>query len=149
MRTQPVYDWMTHDPITINSDAPLLQARRLMRENAIRCLPVMNNGEFVGIVTLDEVCEALVSETISHNDRPMSMAAVSTIVTRVPFAISPLTTISLAAQIMLEHRISGLPVMVGDKLIGIITEGDILRMLLSKAATSVSDQPLRRAKARV
>jgi len=149
MRTQLVCDWMTRDPITINGDATLLEARRLMKENATRCLPVTDNGELVGIVTSDEVYDALAAEIISHNGRPNSTIAVSTIMMRVPFAVSPLTPVGLAAQIMLEHGISGLPVMVGDKLLGLITDGDILRTLVSKATASAFDKSSRRARCAV
>jgi CBS domain-containing protein len=51
-----------------------------------------------------------------------------------PIAVTPLTTIDQAAQIMLQHRISCLPVMLGDKVIGIITEGDMLRILVTETA---------------
>jgi CBS domain-containing protein len=50
---------------------------------------------------------------------------------------------------MLEHGISGLPVMVGDKLLGLITDGDILRTLVSKATASAFDKSSRRARCAV
>ena len=134
MDDQQVQDWMTRDPITITSNTTLPEAHRLMKENSVRRLPVVDDGKLVGIVTLGDVREAEPSDATSLSifelQYLLAKLPVSNIMTPDPVTVTPITTIARAAQVMLEHKISGLPVMDRGKLVGIITESDIFRMLV-------------------
>jgi CBS domain-containing protein len=128
-----VRDWMTANPITIVPKTPLPDAHKVMRDAHIRRLPVVDRGRLVGIVTLGDVREAQPSHattlSIYELNYLLSKLTVDKIMTRDPLTISPDATIREAAQVMLQHKIGGLPVMEGDRLVGIITESDIFRVL--------------------
>jgi CBS domain-containing protein len=139
MERQLVRDWMTRDPVTISSDTSLPEAHRLMTDHDIRRLPVVDDGRLVGIVTLGDVREAEPSDATSLSifelNYLLARLSVKEFMTRDLITISPLTTVTRAAQIMLEHKIGGLPIVDRGKLVGIITESDIFRMLvMGKAA---------------
>jgi len=136
MRRHLVKDWMTPDPITIDPSTTLPEANRLMKECGIRRLPVVENGRLVGIVTMGDVREASPSTATSLSiyelNYLISRLTVGTIMTHDPIAISPDTSIEAAARLMLEHKIGGLPVVDGTRVVGIITESDIFRLLVTE-----------------
>lgn len=139
MKGQLVQDWMTRDPITIIAETPLPEIRHIMGSNDIRHLPVMDNGKLVGIVTWGDVREASPSDattlSIYELNYLLDRLLARHIMTPKPFTVTPMTTIASAAAIMRDHKISSLPVVSQDKLVGIITENDIFRMLvMGKAA---------------
>jgi len=152
MKQELVRDWMTSDPVTIVPDTPLPKAHRLMMQHNIRRLPVMKNRRIVGIVTLGDVrgAEPSGATTLSiwEINYLISRLKVEEIMTPRPFTVSVNATVGEAAERMLEHKLSGLPV-VDDagKLVGIITESDIFRMVVrdwrrQEEATAELAQPL-------
>lgn len=135
MRLELVRDWMTREVITAAPDTGLLDADKLMRDHSIRRLPVMENGRLVGIVTYGDVRSARASTATSLSTWEMnyllSKLTLGEIMTKSPVTVDPDATIGEAAQIMLQQRISGLPVVdEHEKLVGIITESDIFRMVV-------------------
>ena len=135
MKQDLVKHWMTRDVITITPDTSLPEAHHLMTEKHIRRLPVVDHGQLVGIVTLGDVrgAEPSSASTLSvwELHHLLGKLTVYKIMTREPTTISQEATISTAAEIMLEKKFSGLPVVddVG-KLVGIITESDIFRLVV-------------------
>lgn len=136
VRRHLVKDWMTPDPITVGPSTTLPEANRLMKECGIRRLPVVGNGRLVGIVTLGDVREASPSSATSLSiyelNYLLSRLTVGEIMTRDPIAIASETSIEAAARLMFEHKIGGLPVVDGTRVVGIITESDIFRLLVSE-----------------
>jgi CBS domain-containing protein len=129
-----VRDWMSHNPVTISKDASLPEAHKLMDAKRIRRLPVMDGDKLVGIITRGDVRGAEASEATSLSvwelNYLLSKLTVEHIMTRKVITVSGDTTIAEAAKLMLTRRIAGLPVMEGEKLVGIITESDIFRMVV-------------------
>ncbi len=140
MRKHQVRDWMTPNPITIDPKTTLPEAHKLMKECHIRRLPVVDRGKVVGILTLGDVREASPSDASSLSifelNYLLSKLTVENIMTRDPITIAPTGTIREAAQLMLEHKIGGVPVVDGEKLVGIITESDIFRVLVQEPEPS-------------
>ncbi len=136
VRRHLVKDWMTPDPVTIAPSTTLPEANRLMKECNIRRLPVVENGRLVGIVTLGDIREASPSAatalSIYELNYLLSRLTVGQIMTRDPIIITPDTSIEAAARLMLEHKIGGLPVVDGTRVVGIITESDIFRLLVTE-----------------
>lgn len=136
MKQELVRRWMTPDPITIDPNNNLVDAHALMRDNNIRRLPVVNkNGELVGIVTLGDVREASPSDATSLSVWELNYLLlklrISEIMTRDPITVYTSDTIAEAANLMLENKVSGLPVVEPTgKLVGIITESDIFRLVV-------------------
>lgn len=136
MRRYLVRDWMSPDPVTIDPHTTLPEAHRLMKECAVRRLPVIADGRLVGIVTLDDVREASPTRTCALSIYELNYAlahlTVEQIMTRDPITVAPDFSVQAAAHLMLEHKVGGLPVMDGDRLVGIITESDIFRLLVNE-----------------
>ena len=134
MEDQLVQDCMTPDPITITSDTPVPEAHDLMTKNAIRHLPVVDDGKLVGIVTLGDLRRAEPSDASPLDDFELDYLLERTPVQRYmtpdPITIAPMTPITRAAQIMLMGKIGGLPVVESDKLVGIITDSDVFQLLV-------------------
>lgn len=105
-----------------------------MVDNHIRRLPVVKNGRLVGIVTRNNLRSAAPSEQIPLNIHELhfliARLTVSRVMTVDPVTISPETTIGQAVAIMRKNKFSGLPVVDQEqRVVGIITESDIFRML--------------------
>jgi acetoin utilization protein AcuB len=107
-----------------------------MKENNIRRLPVMHKGKLVGMVTDRDIKEASPSKATTLDVHELyyllSELKVKDIMSKNVSTIGPEETVEKAAVKMLEHRISGLPV-VNDKgkVVGVITQGDIFKVLIS------------------
>jgi acetoin utilization protein AcuB len=136
MKTERVRDWMTPDPITVGLNTSLPEIHQIMVSEEIRRLPVVDeNGRLIGIVTLGDVRGAQPSPATSLSIWEMnyllSSLDVEKIMTPDPITVTPEQTVGEAARIMLENRISGLPVVETDgRLVGIITESDIFSMVV-------------------
>jgi acetoin utilization protein AcuB len=130
-------DWMSRDVVTVTPDSTLPEAHRLMANYQIRRLPVMENGGLVGIVTLGDIrgAQASGATTLSIWELHYLLAKlkIGEIMTHDPITISQGASIGEAARVMLDYKISGLPVLDNDgKLVGIITESDIFRMVVQE-----------------
>lgn len=136
MKKEMVHNWMTQDVITVTPQMTLPEAHQIMMDEEIRRLPVVDAENFlVGIVTLGDVRGAQPSPATSLSiwelNYLLSSLTVEKIMTPQPMTIGPDATIGDAARTMLEHRVSGLPVVDKDgKLAGIITESDIFSMVV-------------------
>ncbi|MGA9190608.1 MAG: CBS domain-containing protein [Anaerolineales bacterium] len=135
MELQPlVQDWMSADPITADIDLPIMEAHRLMTDNGIRRLPVIDRGRLAGIVTLGDVRGAEPSEATSLSiwelNYLLSKLTVERVMSSPVISVRPEDPVSEAARLMLTEKIAGLPVLEGDDLVGIITESDIFRMVV-------------------
>ncbi len=126
---------MTPRPITVNEETSLPEALELMRKEKIRRLPVLDkHGKLVGIVTELDLLRASPSPatTLSMYEIPylLSKVKMRDIMTREVITVTEDTPIEEAARIMADNKIGGLPVMRDDKLVGIITETDIFKLML-------------------
>lgn len=129
-----VKEWMTHDPITVTPDASVMRSSQLMKENNIRRLPVTDEEDrLVGIVTETDLKDASPSKatTLDVHEMYYLMAElkVKDIMSREVITIGVGETVEKAAVKMLEHRITGLPVVDGGRLVGILSQGDVFRLL--------------------
>ncbi len=136
MSNELVKNIMTTGVKTMTSDTSLAEAHKLMSDNKIRRVPVVDNGVLKGIVTLGDVICAEPSKATSLSvwelNYLIAKLTVKEIMTRDPITVSETDLVSLAARHMLEKRIGGIPVLGKDgALTGIITESDIFRLVAS------------------
>jgi adenylylsulfate kinase len=131
-----VRKWMTARPVITAPQSTLYDADDLMREYNVRRLPVVDDeGELVGIITRSDVQRVVGScETQEEVDLVLRATSVDEAMTEDPVTIEPDETIQDAAETMLEFEISGLPVLDEERLVGIITESDIFRLVAGTAA---------------
>ncbi len=136
MKKDLVRDWMTTDVITITPDMTLPEAHQLMTNEEIRRLPVVDKaGHLVGIVSIGDVRSAEPSPATSLSiwelNYLLSTLTIGKIMTASPYTITPDATLAEAARMMLEHRVSALPVVDEEhRVTGIITESDIFAMVV-------------------
>jgi len=126
---------MTKPPITISEDAPVDEALQLMHSERIRRLPVVNkHGKMVGIVSELDLLKVSPSPatTLSIYEIPylLSKIKMRDIMTKEVLTVSEDTPLEEAARIMADSQVGGLPVVRGDKLVGIITETDLFKIFL-------------------
>jgi acetoin utilization protein AcuB len=135
MKRNLVRDWMSPNPVTVGPKTSLPEAHATMKQRSVRRLLVVDNhGKLVGIVTESDVLQAEPSSATSLSifelNYLLAKLTIDQIMAHTPTTVQASATIRDAAKIMLEKEFSGLPVMDGDKLVGIITESDIFRVLV-------------------
>ncbi|MCL6512082.1 MAG: CBS domain-containing protein [Anaerolineae bacterium] len=128
MEKRLVGDWMTHNPVIVLPSTPLPDAYALMQERRVCRLPVMDGGRLVGIVTLGDLRQA---NATTDNPEAAKMR-VELVMTENVVTVTPQTSLREAAKLMIKHKVSGLPVMDGSELVGMITESDIFRALMAE-----------------
>jgi len=126
---------MTRNPVTITEDTSIDDALHLMRERKVRRFPILDKaGHLVGIVSDKDLLHAAPSpaSTLSVYEMHYLLAklTVKKVMSSPVITISPDVPLEDAARIMADNKIGGLPVLDGDKLVGIITETDIFKILL-------------------
>jgi len=142
-----VKEYMTPDPMTVNEDSSILEAAELMKQHKVRRFPVLRGGELIGIVTDRDLRSAAPSQVISFDAQErelmpelhslLSGITVKEVMSRNVVTIHPEQTIVAAAQLMLERRMSGIPVVDSrGRLLGIITETDIFKVLVDLSGVS-------------
>jgi len=110
---------MAKELVTISSDATVLEAVHLLHKHAIRHLPVVDDGRFIGFIDGSDIKQVL----LLPNGNEMPLAE---FMNKKPITVGPEESMEDAARLMYGNRIGGLPVVEKGKLVGIITVGDIL-----------------------
>ena len=131
-----VTNWMSTPVITIDVNASMQEANRLLRENNFRMLPVMERGQLVGVVTDRDLKRASASDATSLEIHELlyliSKIKVGSIMTPKPITIPYNYTVEEATQILLLNKISGAPVVSAENdVVGVITQVDLSRLLVS------------------
>jgi acetoin utilization protein AcuB len=130
---------MTTNPVTVKSSTTLPEAYWLMIENNIRRLLVIDQDRLVGIVTMEDLRGSVHTEIIAINplkvNEILSKLPVGQLMSKDPITISPTENVLDAAQRMLQHKISTLPVTDAGAVVGIITESDLFRVLVELCCT--------------
>jgi acetoin utilization protein AcuB len=130
-----VKEWMTTPIITVSPTTSISSAHQIMKDHGVRRLPVVENGRLAGIITIGDVREASPSDattlSIWELNYLWAQLVVDKVMTRKVITIEQDRPILDAAQIMLDLKISGLPVVnKSGQLVGMLTESDIFRMLV-------------------
>lgn len=151
-----VKGWMTIDVITVDEDTSMMKASIIMKERKIRCLPVVDKkGKLVGIVSDRDLKDAAPSKATTLDvyelNYLLASMKIKDIMSENVVFLRPDETVEFAAILMLENKISSLPVVnEKDALVGIITQTDIFKVLINIAgvytggvqfAFSLEDRP--------
>ena len=126
---------MTKNPVVCNPNMPVDEALNLMRQEKVRRLPVVDdNKKLLGIVSEKDLLYVSPSPattlSVFELHYLLSKIKVEGVMTKDVITVTEDTPLEEAARIMADNKIGGLPVLQGDKLVGIITETDIFKIFL-------------------
>ena len=110
--------------VTISPDRRVGQALKLMQQHEIRHLPVTEQGRMVGWITSRDLREVLLASMLED-------IKVGDVMVQAPLTVTSDTEVEEAARLIHEHRIGGMPVMEGDKLVGVITMLDLISAFIA------------------
>jgi len=134
-----VREKMRRSVITIGPDQSLLVARERMRKHSIRRMPVVRDGQLVGMVTDRDVRQAWASPATALSTHELlyllDKVTVAQIMTPKVVTVTPDTPLVEAARLLHAHKIGGLPVVEGKRVVGILTETDLLEVLIELLAS--------------
>jgi CBS domain-containing protein len=123
-------DVMTLQPLTIGRDQTLEVAHRMMREHGVRHLPVLERGQLVGILSQRDL---YFLETIAGVD--LAKDRVDDGMSSDAYAVGPDESVEHVANVMAERKLGSAVVIERDRVIGIFTGTDALRLLAGKRRT--------------
>ena len=127
-----VKEVMRTNVICASSDTKATEVKNMMTENNVSKLPVVDNGKLVGIVTKNDLLKAEPSSATTLDmfeiSYLLSKLTVKKIMNTKVISVGPNEVVEEAARIMVDNKISCLPVVDGDALIGIITKSDLFHM---------------------
>ncbi len=130
-----VADYMTPNPVTISPSNSLRTAMQMMESGGFRRLPVVEGGKLVGIITDRDIRLAVNSPLVLrdkwYDSYLLDHVDVEACMTPDPVTVSPSTPLVEAARILRERKFSGLPVIDGPRVVGIITVTDMLGCLIN------------------
>jgi acetoin utilization protein AcuB len=123
---------MVRNVITAKEDDSLSSAMKLMKENSIKHLPILNSSDhLVGIVTDRDIKRASASDASMLEVHEMlyllDKVKIAQIMTRNPVTGSPVMTVQEAASLMVKNNIGCLPITIGQGLEGLMTVTDFLK----------------------
>lgn len=131
-----VENWMNPNVITADVDDSMLDASKILKERGIRHLPVLRQGKLVGVVTDRDLKRASPSDATSLEAHELlyiiANIKLGEIMTKNPITVPYNYTVEEAAEILLEKKISGMPVVDKEgKVVGTITQTDIFKVLIA------------------
>ena len=134
MAHKAVREIMAKNPVALSQNEYLDLAKDIMTLSRIRHFPVVDGGKLVGVVSQRDLYRASLGSVMQYEERTQNeflrTILVKEIMSHPPVTISPDAPIKDAAHLMIDKKIGCLPVMEGEKLVGLITETDLLKELL-------------------
>ena len=130
-----VKDIMRGDVVTVTPETRLTQVLRMLRPRGFRHVPVVAGGALVGIISDRDVKQAMVSLAASGTagaalEQARERLTAAEIMQRTVTTVAPMFTVEDAARLMTTQKISALPVTEGGRLVGIVTETDVLDLFV-------------------
>jgi acetoin utilization protein AcuB len=129
-----VKDVMQAHPVTATLETRLPNLVRLLQRRGFRHLPVLDGGKLVGIISDRDIKQSMVSAASMtegrERDRLLDELTAGQIMARAVVTIGPMFGVEEAARLMATRKISALPVTEGDRLVGIVTETDVLQLFV-------------------
>lgn len=130
-----VKDWMDKKVVTVDAEESMTTATELLKANNTQLLPVLRHGKMVGVVTDRDLKRASASDATTLEIHEL-LYLLTKIKVKILMSTPPITvpddyTIEEMAQVLMQNKISGVPVVnAEDKIVGLITQADIFRSLI-------------------
>lgn len=117
-----VKDAMTADPCTIDADRPVAYAAKMMKQEDVGLAPVVEEGRLLGTLTDRDITVRVVAEGRDPESTPVREVASTDVVT-----VEPTQDLDDALKLMAKHQVRRLPVVEGDRLVGVLAQADVAR----------------------
>ena len=131
--TQPLADVMTNHLTVVSPSDRVIHARRLMLDHHVERLPVLDQGKLVGIVNELDIALGLarIKSTVADNHQPAALQRflVQDIMQQTVITATPETTAREAVALMRKNDVGSLPVVRGDRIVGIVTRSDLIALV--------------------
>jgi CBS domain-containing protein len=128
-----VRELMTTEVATIGRNDELTIADDIMKMKRLRHLPVLEDGRLVGLLTQRDLFHAALSTALNFGEKAqkefLKTVVVKEVMTEEVRTIGPDADVKEAARLLIEHKIGCLPVVENGKLVGIVSETDLLRVV--------------------
>ncbi len=124
---------MATDVVALDRNASLGSAKDIMDRRRLRHFPVVENGNVVGVVSQRDLFRASLASMLGYEERTkkafLDNLSIKGIMSDPPITVTADTGISEAARLMVEKKVGCLPVVDGNRLIGLVTDTDFLKVL--------------------
>ena len=117
-----IRDLMTENPSSCERGTPVAEAAKVMARENVGSVPVVQDGKLVGVVTDRDLVVRLLAE-----GRDPQSTTVGEIASSEPVTLSPDDELDKALQLLARHQVRRLPVVEGERLVGIVAQADIAR----------------------
>ena len=117
---------------SIRSDITVFDAITLMAEKNVGALPVIENGRLIGIIS-----ERDYTRKVAIKGKSSKQTWVREIMSQQPIVATPANTIEECMRLMTEKHIRHLPIVEGDKILGIVSIGDLVKWIISAQAETI------------
>jgi CBS domain-containing protein len=118
-----IRDVMTENPTTCESSATILAAAKVLRDQNVGSVPVVDGGRLKGIVTDRDIVTRVVAEGRDPGSTAIGEVASSDLVT-----LTPDSNVDEALRLMAQKQVRRVPVTEGDRLVGIVAQADVARV---------------------
>lgn len=125
-----VEEIMSEQPYAIEANESVREAMHRLMSQDIRHLPVLDDGILVGMLS-DRDIRSIASEALTAEVGDQLAQPVSEVMTSDPITVLPETEVGEAIDLMIEHKVGALPVVTEDRLVGIVSYVDVLRVAKS------------------
>jgi len=129
-----VHDIMTTEVTTLGCNDSLQLVKDIMTLGRVRHFPVMEDGKVVGVVSQRDLYKASLGSVMKYGEKAQRAVLEGIVVKEVmsdpPITIAPHASVQEAARLMMEKKIGCLPVLEGPQLVGLVTETDMLKLIV-------------------
>ena len=133
MMVKTVGEIMAREVITLKRSDSLKFGKDIMNQKRVRHFPVVEGGMVVGVVSQRDLFRASLASVLRYDENIekafLDNLSVKGVINEAPVTVSPDTAITEAARLMVDKKIGCLPVVEHEKLVGLVTETDFLKML--------------------
>ena len=119
--------------VSVTREAPVLEAIRVMAEHHIGAVLVMEGEQLIGIASERDYARKVILQGRSSSDTPVAVIMTSPVV-----CVGPHDTIAECMSIMTEKHIRHLPVIEGERVIGVVSIGDLVKELIEEQKQEIS-----------
>ncbi len=133
MMAKNVAEIMAREVITLKRSDSLKFGKDIMNQKRVRHFPVVEDGKLVGVVSQRDLFRASPASALRYEEKTekafLDNLSVKGVINEALVTVSPDTPITEAARLMVDKKIGCLPVVEHEKLVGLVTETDFLKVL--------------------